>query len=165
MKRTTCLPLLAVLCRIKNECKCWSSYYCCINSFERTMYVFVIRGTVLPVQNPVPFHRCTQRKPRRKWIDVVEHTDPCCLLCENPQTDVAAPGSPLFLVLLLSGSGCCARTPPTRTWAPRWRTSADWSTATWGTCTPSLMTRRWWVHSARPAFPSALRACAALCSV
>lgn len=33
---------------------------------------------------------------------------------------------------------------PTRTSALRWRTYADWSTATWGTCTPSPMTRRWW---------------------
>lgn len=50
----------------------------------------------------------------------------------------------VFVFFLLSGSECCVRTLPTRTWALRWRTYADWSTATWGTCTPLQTTRRWW---------------------
>lgn len=42
------------------------------------------------------------------------------------------------------GLGYCVHMLPTRIWALRWRTSADTSTATWGTCTLLLMTHPWW---------------------
>lgn len=50
----------------------------------------------------------------------------------------------VFVFAICLGSEYCVHMPPTRTWALRWRTYGDWSTATWGTCTPSLMTRQWW---------------------
>lgn len=95
--------------------------------------------------SPVQFHRCACWK----WNEWVGAHWPLLSAWQKPLLAVSG-GHSLSASLpfcTLSGSECCVRTQPTRTWARRWRTSAAWSTATCGTCTPLLMTRPWWVHS------------------
>lgn len=98
---------------------------------------------------------------RHVSVNVVVHTDPCCwwcrhvsLLCKiKPRASVLAnertagpltKGKGHSVCRSCAGLVSCVHTLPTRTSAHRWRTSADWSTATWETCIPSSMTRRWW---------------------
>lgn len=77
------------------------------------------------------------------WHVITPQTHPCWLM--RGATGSHGGGREVTVCLSsLLGLECCVHMLPTRTWALRWRTYADWSTATWGTCTPLLMTRRWW---------------------